>query len=74
VVQPGQLAAKDKEEVFLPSGDNPEVLKSSDEVILNALPPKPSPASALKAVLKRRLAKVALLEPLSTLSVRTSLR
>ena len=41
---------------------------------MNALPPKSAPASPLKAVLNSRLAKVALLEPLPTLSVRTSSR
>jgi len=67
-------SAEDKEEIFLPSGDDPEILNSGDEIILNTLPPKPPPASSLKAVLYRGLSKVAFLEPLSTLSVRTSRR
>jgi hypothetical protein len=48
-------------------------LNGRDEVILDALFPKSAPTSALKAVLNGRLAKVALLEPLATLSVTMSL-
>ena len=69
-----ELAAKNKEKIFLPSGDDSEILNSGDEVILNALPPKSPPASSLEAVLYRGLSKVAFLKPLSTLSVRTSRR
>ena len=56
------------------SRDDPEVLNSGDQVILNALPPMSSPASPLKAVLDDCLCKVALLKPLPTPSVRTSRR
>jgi hypothetical protein len=58
----------------MPSDDDLEVLNGRDEVILDALLPKSAPTSALKAVLNGRLAKIALLEPLATLSVTMSRR
>ena len=74
VSPPGQGPTESDEEIFLPSGDDPQVLNGRDEVILNALPPQSAPASSLKAVLNGRLCEVTLLKPLPTPSVRMSLR
>ena len=60
--------------MFVPSGDDPQVLNGGDEVILNNLPPQSAPANSLKAVLNGPLCEVALLKPLPTPSVTTSLR